>query len=335
MVQCYVPILKWKQGERIALRETNEVKDKLCPVFNVTGTMNAETFAKQVETDWGKERPFYLDFHPTFAGNPVNFLNAARLPALIPIISLDKSPAYVGAIGQKAGELSGIALRIQLGDTDKLSDLVYTAQTAKTDEQTLDLIIDLGDITSLSQDIIKTLVKPVCTVLDEAKAFPFRRVVVAGASFPQSLEVPQGQVSTLARLEWALWKEVYKTQPHICFGDYGADDPHDPVYDHQVTMIPTIRYTHEDHWFIVRGILDRNNPYDFSQFHGLSQTLIGLNEYCGEVYSWGDRRIYECAGKTCTGSDGCNHGNMATWVQINTNHHLTYVAHQVASWFSP
>ena len=92
------------------------------------------------------------------------------------------------------------------------------------------------------------------------------------------------------------------------------------------TMKPTakIRYTLDDHWLIVKGH-SLATPPKYGQFHSLARKLIRQREYMGPAFSWGDNYAAECAKGKATS------GNLAKWVKVDTNHHLTFVAHQIAS----
>jgi len=65
-------------------------------------------------------------------------------------------------------------------------------------------------------------------------------------------------------------------------------------------------------------------PNRFAQYHDLAQQVMDSDLYLGEQYSYGDRRIAHCA------SHQCGPGNLATWVQVDTNHHLEYTSSQIA-----
>ncbi|MDK2888326.1 MAG: hypothetical protein PWP72_1204 [Thermoanaerobacter sp.] len=344
MSKHYVPILKWKEGERFALRWlSDEIKDKICPVINIMKNTEPDSFVAEIVKNWGEKRWFYLDFHPSFEGDLSDFLEAMLAEpeslklAIVPVISPDKPSEYLQLIHKRTDLFTnGIAMRVGL---QELEDLNTTERNLckylETDRKSIDLIVDLGEIASLPKDVIKTLASMVSLLLTQIKASDFRNVVVAGASFPETLNVPQNNVSLLPRKEWILWKEVHNKHPYVSFGDYGSDDPRDIVYGYGITIIPTIRYAHEESWYIIRGIHDPRNPYDYTQFHALSKTLVNMTDiFCGKDFSWGDMKIHECANQECTGARGCNHGSMRNWVQINTNHHLTFVARQVSRFLS-
>lgn len=95
-----------------------------------------------------------------------------------------------------------------------------------------------------------------------------------------------------------------------------------------------IRYTTDEEFLIVKGgavrDVKRNGEVvaegrGYEQMVDLCRVLINLPEYSGADFSWGDRYIWDCANGTAS------HGNATTWRQFATNHHLTFVVHQLAN----
>lgn len=340
MTKYYVPILKWKQGERIALRELgNDIKEMIRPVLLVMKNTEADTFVVQVCKDWGINRDFYLDFHQDFSENPFDFMDSllnepeSKKLFIIPVISQNtaQNNDYIQLIKDNAQFFNnGIALRIRSMDPkDVLNFYKQLTHVIDVYEGNVDIIVDLAEeIMPFPKDSIKLLASVVSNVFKEIQSLNFRNRILAGSSFPKNIDAKQNTIKEIERKEWILWKYVFNEFPDVIFGDYGVDDPHDPEYNHGITVIPTIRYTHEESWYIIRGTYNRQAPNDLSQFYGLAQKLIGLNVYCGKDFSWGDKKIFECANKLI------RHGNLPTWVKIATNHHLTYVAKQVASFLA-
>lgn len=49
----YVPLLKWKRGERTALQKlSDDIKDQLKPLFNVMPNSDPDTFFNKVQRVW-------------------------------------------------------------------------------------------------------------------------------------------------------------------------------------------------------------------------------------------------------------------------------------------
>lgn len=339
--KLYTPILKYKQGESQAVKDLPDtVKQHLLPLFCIMELNEPGTLVNSLLRTWGKEFPFFIDFHPTATGSRDKYIKKffeiskkEGMPA-IPVIQTHYDKTYLNEI-KKAGNLikNGYALRITEPDPDelrKILDNVY--KMMEVNDKDLDVIIDLGHLPRSNAfiDAYSTIANNLLSVLNPSK---FRYVIVAGGSFPEALTgIPKNHISELQRNEWIIWGKIHKKHRSVLFGDYGIDDPNIPTSD-RFTIVPTIRYTSGDNWFIVRGEYDSRQPYDYTQFHRLSKMLVKTKIYCGPTYSWGDNRIKECADRTCTGSDHCNHGNLTSWVRIGTNHHLTYVVNQLSSLF--
>jgi len=334
----YVPILKWKGGERIAIRRLSEdVKDLIRPVLLVTKNTEPDSYCIEVARNWGINREFYMDFHPDFKGDQTEFLETiindeeSEQLSIIPVVSMSSSVDFMSFIENNISKFKyGAALRINNLNDKTIQDWFNEIDQIISDSNSVDVILDTGEIGNLPNgtiDMLSDLIKEIIRNLQQQNRF--RNIIVVGASFPKSISVKQNNISTLNRIEWLLWKKINAEMPFILFGDYGVDDPQDPQYDTRPTIIPTIRYTRNDYWYIIRGKYDPRAPFDYTQFHELSRMLIQKdNIFCGADFSWGDKRIFECANTKCTFAN-CNHGNLTTWVQINTNHHLTYVALQV------
>jgi hypothetical protein len=110
----------------------------------------------------------------------------------------------------------------------------------------------------------------------------------------------------------------------MIFGDYAIAHPVPTELDPRtMRMSASIRFTTDEDWLIVKGKNVRQ--YGFDQYFELCRTLVGLPEYLGENFSWGDRFIARCA----RGSAGP--GNATTCRKVGTNHHLTLVARQLAT----
>lgn len=334
----YVPILKWKRGERIALRNlTDDIKNLIRPMFLVINS-EPDSYCAEVARNWGANREFYLDFHPDFSGNHAEFLEAVinddesnRL-SIIPVITMNSSSEFISLIENNLNDKfrNGLSLRIRSLDSRIIQEWLNSIDRLISNSDNIDLILDTGEIGHLPNDSIEmfgNLIKAVIHDLRQQNSF--RHIIVAGSSFPRTINVRQNDISLLNRIEWLLWQNINDEMPYVLFGDYGVDDPQDFRYDRGITIVPTIRYTHEDYWYIVRGIHDPRAPRDYTQYHELARRLTQQSHiYCGADFSWGDARIYDIANTTCTITN-CNHGNPESWVQIGTNHHLTYVAQQV------
>lgn len=271
--RTYVPILKWKQGERNAVRYLDkEIRDSICPVLNVVKDTEPKQFLRWTLNDWGTQRSFYLDFHPTYNGDLKTFLeeilalDEANDLCFMPVLSKDKPEDYLKTLKEHRDRLQdGVALRVDLEQLDEVEEIAGTiAGDAELQASSVDLIVDTNELPGTASMLLSPIAKVINTFLSGLKNHQyFRSVTLAGSSFPASLNVPQNEVTLLPRYELQLWEEVVQEHKHVRFGDYGVDDPKDVTYKTRVTIIPTIRYAVDDGWLIIRGNYDSEKPYDY------------------------------------------------------------------------
>ncbi len=335
MAVCYVPNLKWKRGEQIALSKLSDtIKDTILPVTCLM-SKNYDSIIGAYKRHW-PSREFILDFH-----RDSKMLDAEK------IIAIDKFTqaglSFILAVNpltskSVVAKVKSIVLRIDAGlDFDKVVKPFIDSCGIMANN--IDIIIDAPWLLNYSNSIpvITKLISDVILKVsdyEKGKKQKFRRLIFAGSSFPETLSgLKPLSVTSIKRIEWEVWQSLLKTNKRIIFGDYGSDDPYEIEIDPTkgVTIIPTIRYTHDNSWYIIRGKLNRDNKFDFPQFHQLSKILVKEKFYCGARHCWGDNEINSCANTACTGVRNCNHGNLESWVKIAINHHISFVAHQAAN----
>jgi hypothetical protein len=87
----------------------------------------------------------------------------------------------------------------------------------------------------------------------------------------------------------------------------------------------SVRYTANGSWLVLKG---RNlRDYGYEQFHDVCRELVGMAEYSGRDFSWGDGYIDDCANEIV------GTGNLTTWRKVGTSHHIAFVEGQLASTF--
>jgi hypothetical protein len=151
-------------------------------------------------------------------------------------------------------------------------------------------------------------------------------LTLIASSFPRGLSnVKADSTRRLPRGEFNLWQHVVQSNKLAripSFGDYGIVNPADEDFAGK-TMKPSakIRYTIEEDWLIIRG---KSLRKDLNQYHDLSEKLINEKEFLGAGFSWGDDYVSECARKIKFSRQ------LTQWVAVDTNHHLTFVADQIA-----
>src|SRR5205085_11885443 len=107
-----------------------------------------------------------------------------------------------------------------------------------------------------------------------------------------------GTVGRLPRREWELWRKLQTQQISRLptFGDYAVQHPEPPAEGEEggPGMRANIRYTLDDVTLVPRG----HGPLQqegAQQYRQLCREIVADAGYAGATYTWGDRKIAECA----------------------------------------
>jgi hypothetical protein len=358
----YVPILKGKRAEFNAVAQLYASRRAgLTPLFDVVPvdwdyddeqpkkaeSAHLEATVTSMVKAWGADSPLYVDLSgaglsDTVVGDPTGrhpctfFFDYARAKGLlaIPVVPLAADAALQAAVVSiMAKDNRGAMVRVSSEDlsshnvTQALSNLPASlGQLAGH----IDLLIDMEDLDANAVFAYRMALMQLVPNLPHLNQW--RTFTLAGSAFPQSLSGrPVGEFVTVPRVEWSLWTELITRLPlqvrRPTFGDYGVVHVDTPEIDMRfVDPRNNIRYTIDADWLIVRGHsrkkkLGPTNPQ-------LCSMLMGHPAFRGQHFSAGDNQIVLCA----TGSAGV--GNLMTWLQVGTNHHLTFVVDQLASRFA-
>jgi Beta protein len=350
----YVPILKAKEGEFGALsRLLDETKDLVRPFIDVpevatdfeTGEpaksigQHVGNLAARIRESWGTGRPFLLNLPKFRQGDMLadgtsvvaHVLRDCAEQALfvVPAVTRGTSPERLmdvrSYLADQGAVSDGACVRLQIADVgddvnlDTELDRLLTKLAVGPGD--IDLVVDLGDV---GADVGRAAILA-RYALGAAREYTkdWRRVVLAGASFPEDLsEVSAATVQALPRNEWALWQMLHRSPKKIglrlIFGDYAISHPIAKELDPRtMRMSASVRYTTENAWMVVKGRNVRQFGYD--QYYDLSRIIHDHADYAGESFSWGDDYIAKCARR----EEGP--GNATTWRKVATNHHISRV----------
>jgi len=351
----YVPCLRWKQGEYLALSKLSPAtKQLLKPIIEIpeigydfeTGSdsktidEHLAKLARRVEIHWGYEHCF-VDMHLIDSSermktgqHPLAFIfNELRFKGIraVPVVYLKQDSECQSAISEiVAIDKRGACARVNIEEAaksnlkDSLDSLLLKHHIGT---QECDFILDLGapnfipvdGLANLLTDLIRRL-----PYLNEWRSF-----VLIGTSFPKSMaEVPRG-LSIRPRHEWLLYNLLIKSLNTSgiripTFGDYVINHPDVIRLDMRfVKPYASVRYTIDNSYLIVKGLNVRD--YKFHQYRELCREVTGSKHYCGKFFSKGDEYIDDCA------RGAASTGKLTTWRWVGTNHHLEKVARDISS----
>jgi hypothetical protein len=343
----YVPILRWKAGEKRALRELfPEDKRRLTPLIEwsrpgevapkedrESPTPEPPDLAHDIMKHWGT-RPFFCDLAWFWTGildgdvldlrrYAVGLANSGLRP--IPVLTLGDAIEYRSAL---ASLISGpeVCLRLHYADLAGQSlarrlnhFFLTTGHTPATVHVIADFNVHYRDL-----DIAAFYGRlPHITL--------YRTLTVAAGSFPLDLREFKGpQTLRLPRHEWVRYQHQVgdRLQRQPTFGDYAMVHPVLTKSARGLNPSATIRYTIDDAWLVMKGegLHNKDGP-GYHQYHANALLLMQGRDYRGPEFSAGDTYISEVAARDS------ELGNPTTWVQAGVNHHLTFVSHQVEEFF--
>lgn len=337
---CYVPILKFKAGERKALVQLRpQHRAAMLPVLEILSAPVRQPPKKQP----AKPRPDYITecvdgvkecwdgrrvlidfslFKPKPA--PISpFFDQARAAGIqaIPVVWAGevKNADIAHAV---ATDHRGIGLRIggnAVADIPQHVNRVIADYGLTVGE--IDLIVDLGAVTKdLGPTIVLGLIGLVATVPAGLRTF-----ALASSAFPASLAgIKHGD--TIVRSDWKLWTSLLpRIQAPLrrpIFGDYAIAFPDLSEFDPKLMSVSAaLRYTTDTDWLILKGpILKKDGAKEMPR---MLKWLTQQPVYKGAGFSAGDADIDAIANLRQTT------GNPTTWRRIGTNHHLTLVVEQL------
>lgn len=343
----YVPIIRWKQGERIALRELfREDRVQLTPLIQPTSDVAAKysvsrglnpsiaMLLSEMKGDWGSA-PAFLDLHemalPAFESSSVEAIKRIFAEAtyrgldLIPVAGLGREAWYQTGVKKAVAESKkGLCLRLfrpdlRSGHIDR--EINNLLSSMELNPPFVDLVVDFQ--TATESDV--TNYNNLFTRIPLIRAW--RSFTVIGGSFPQDLTGLSVGEYLLPRIEWQLWKDSQEKNPSrkATFGDYATLHPFLLTPFPGMNASASIRYTTHEHWVVMRGAgLQNDGGAGYAQYPANAQSLMERSEFCGRDFSYGDNYIFERP------FHPAKPGSPRTWLTAGVNHHLTFVVRELA-----
>ena len=350
----YVPVLRWKRAEWIALRELRQTTSKMTPLIEIVPTSFEprknrkptpnEVFGKISEDifeNWGQELIFVDLWHlsdliKSTKMQPFQILNnnaQNHFLSLIPVTGFDRIPEYQTSVKSMVTQNGdGVCIRIVSNNLVKNSfskNLWDLLDFLESPPENVDLIIDFQLLTSISQEYQNCYAQI-------PKLNSWRTVTFIGGAFPVDLSDLEVGDHKLPRYEWLSWGNLVKSITYSrkpTFGDYTIQHPIYARPPKFANFSASIRYTCEKDWFVLRGESARKVGYD--QWPAQAQLLYETEEYCGPDFSYGDSYIKERSLELLKPEGIEKTGGAETWLRAGVNHHLQFSMWQIADCFVP
>ncbi|UOB55528.1 beta family protein [Burkholderia pyrrocinia] len=354
----YVPVLKWRQGEYLALSRLDPaVRDWVTPLFEVpteAWDFEAEAPAKSLDEHlakfgvrlkqkWDSRRCFvdspFIDGEASVDNGThhlAHIFDLARVAGAmpVPVLGLGRSEAYIGAVRAIVDrDGRGACLRLTPDDfgVSMHAEVDALLKGIGIDEGACDLVLDCAADIATSPKMQALVWKG---LLDELpKVADWRSITIAGTSFPQTLPSALFRPSgVIKRHDWLGYKSLVGMLPAgvrvPTFGDYGVAHPETELIDPRM-LDPNakVKYTINDEWFIAMGV--QVKKHGRAQYADVCRSIVSARPpiFMGGAYSYGDKFIEDCAN-----GDGST-GGASTWPMVGSNHHVTKVVRDVATLF--
>ncbi len=364
----YVPCLRWKEGEYKAISQLPpSSKRVLMPLIEVpefgrpengwdhetaskvkTIDKHLSLFADRVYKIWG-DSPCFVDFNLISSTqriksriHPISFVFKELRGLLgcqaIPVTGISRDSIYQQEIREvSTKDDNGICLRIKVEQAVKKifkTEIDSLLSTLKAQPADCDVIFDLGaPMNFLPLHSFAMAIQGVVSKLPYLDKW--RTFTLLSTSFPETMSSIKEGTEVVPRYEWQLYKKLMNSFSKsglrlLSFGDYAISHP--KVFDVDPKVMKpsaTIRYTIDDGWFIVKGKKVRDKKLtNYKQYRKLCKQVLVSDYYCEPDFSWGDNYIQECANGTV------KTGNLSTWRQVGTSHHVEKVIRDVASFYA-
>lgn len=349
----YVGIFKSKAGEFSALTNlSSETKLNFTPFIDIIDPIFSEDepekldeylkkIAQKIFRSWGIEYPIFSDLTDfklsdrTSEGihlvNYFHSLCSEKGISCIPTTGLDRDTAYNKAVLSVKDKILGVCIRLLYDDivipTELNFNLGLILEELKLDKDEVHILIDFK---SIKLDKINLTIDLAINAINTLGEDGWRSITVACSSMPQSLseQIKPNDLGLIPRCEYIVWKNLLKNSEKLCrlpsFGDYGVVHPDQLDLDPRLianTICPSIRYTIDEEWVIVRG-----RPFakfGYEQYYDLAEKIVNCGYFYGPEFSYGDGLIEEKSRKIPTT------GNPQKWITIGTNHHIAVVTEQL------
>lgn len=335
----YVPIIKWKEGEKTALLHLDEnVKNSIIPLIEIIDFCDPKLFAENIKNCFN--RPVYIDTiisEDDYRQDLENLINSTSSIGLncIPVLYPEDLEDYFNKFNKIS---SKVAIKIQLPldlDLNSIKDIVDNIVTKLKENDVIDIILDVENIENRREaatkyheliNALKTL-KKYSNYLDS--------IIIASTSFPKNISgVPSDSETAFKRYDFLVYKKIMEDSNFeelrdiIAYSDYGVTKYQETEIDFSKLshpIIAKIRYTTYDNYILLKG-KNKNitNPTSI-RFPDLAARLVTKPYYFGNTFSFGDLEIYK------RGNGTLGPGNGTNWVAIAANHHITVVVKQLST----
>lgn len=339
----YIPILRWKAGEKNCLEHLSpDISRQIIPFVEVSPpTVSPKDDEEAAEkkltklfpsfnTSW-ENKPFYLyltDSWYTDADSPEQISEiyedlfwAINHPKAIPAFDITDEINISNAMGLTA--TNGVCLRVSGNNFELLNQSLndYVEKSWITPQNT-DLLIDLKYIDANiypPKAVLTTAISDIPNISD------YRRIIIASCSFPKDVSNLRSDiVNEFKRHEIEIHKISLDLENKFAFNyvyaDYGSMNLNGATFAPYMVPNFKIKYSTADKYLVVKGLSLKKGGLELPNVMTGCRLLVNHPQYSGENFSYGDKIIADTANGTNTKS-----GSLTNWVGYSFNHHITLI----------
>lgn len=350
----YMPQLKWKAGERRALKSVRSARSgRVLPAFKIppaggfdpdqqrvlTTVEYLHSFGRQLADCWDRrlaliDAELIDDQHHSeaVADHPLTaLLERSRLTGAnaAPIFGFGNSPDYHRAVRRysERNPAASACLRVKLDELESIPNATALADFVSELGLAISSVIllldggpleitDTEDFTHLLAEQFARLISP----------NTWARVFWGATSFPENPRLKAGMDGHFPRTDWGLYQTIlanlaeFPTVP--MFSDYALEYP-SAYAPFNGAPSAHLRYSSPDHYHIFKGPSVRKEA-GFKAIFEVAERLVSSGIFAGAEFSMGDTFIHRLSsgmGRT---------GDAPTWRWSATDHHFTLVVNQLA-----
>lgn len=344
----YMPVLKWKRGERDALRYLEEGQ-----WASITPMLELQPIGAAPDTPSLRlALPAYLDEVTEQINKSIPTSQAACIDTgyassdyakqtslllaicrglikrldhqIVPVVRsawLETLGGLTGAQISALSEFDEVILRLRTDEMDSSQIQPSVDSLAKfVKKRRIHLVLDQFSLVDRQHHACIAAVTP---YLHAAVAAGCASVTLAGGSFPVNLTGKRQGFTDLPRVEWQIWQEIQQDPAFnaLRYADYAVTNPAPLPEDldpKAVNPSIAIRYAADGFWRLYKGRGFKGAPR--GELRNLCTLLVSDDVYSGERYSYGDSKYYKDA------SGGDKNGVPWTWRRDATSHHVVFTA---------
>jgi len=311
----YYPILRWKQGEIRALEYSpEEWKQQITPIWIIEEFTQIENAISQILSVWSSEQ--ILDL----SRRGIDTIDSKAWKAIIDNnILFAIAPSEVENLSAEQLKVfnQNPIIRLTFDDPSSalysnLSKQVLSLIDHYSVNSNTQLILDFGTVIEEHE----ICASDIATTLRTINGRVTRPIIISGGCFPTTLQEVTSRAE-IRRIDKSFYNLLCDSVDFpLMYSDYCTLNPEWDQAGIMRTSHSAIRYTHDDHWLVLRV-----RGRDSKALFGLTKLLVLEDDYRGREFSWADNVWFLRASEPPeTGS-----GNSLFHVSEFIHHHIAQV----------